>query len=123
MRCWRSMPNWRMYARMFARKCLGHIRYAWWEESLAAITEGHKPREHPVLQAIAENQLAAEGLQLAQKHRAVYPEDMKDEVDVAALVPQAAIIAWNKAGGIIASHRKKYGRKWNGWLTVKLLVA
>jgi hypothetical protein len=106
-----------------SEEMLGHIRYAWWEESLTAIAEGKKPREHPVLQAIAEHQLAAPALQLAQKHRGAYPEPMGDSVDVTALVPKEVQAAWKRAGEIIARHRTRYGKKRNNWLTTRLLFA
>lgn len=33
---------------------LAHIRFAWWREGIEAIAKDEKPREHPVLQAMAE---------------------------------------------------------------------
>jgi phytoene/squalene synthetase len=107
-----------------SEEMLGHIRYAWWEESLVAINEGKKPREHPVLIAIAEHKIDA--LALAQKHRATYPEPLAEDIAGAMaekLVPQESQAAWNKAGNIIEKHRERFGAKKNGWLAFKLLLA
>ncbi len=98
---------------------LGHIRYAWWEESL----QMEKPRQHPVLIAIAEHQLTSPALQLAQKHRAVYPDALQESVDVSALIPAESQAVWKKAGEIIARHRARHGKKRNGWLAFRLLLA
>jgi 15-cis-phytoene synthase len=107
-----------------SEEMLAHIRYAWWEESLADIAAGKKPREHPVLLAIAENNLGAAGLALAQKYRAAYPdapmENIADE-SVALLIPTNVQMLWDKAGRIITKHRTRHGKKWNGWLAFKLL--
>jgi len=106
---------------------LAHIRYAWWEESLAMIADGKKPRKHPVLLAIAEYKLDVGVLTpLVQKHRAAYPETITEDV-VGALaktfVPPKSKMAWEKAGTIISNHRVRHGKKWNAWLTIRLLCA
>jgi hypothetical protein len=38
-----------------------------------------------------------------------------------ALCPEAEP-HWQKAQAIIAKHRKRYGKKWNGWMSFKLLA-
>lgn len=117
-----------------SEEMLGHIRYAWWEESLAMIGEGKKPREHPVLLAL--EQVIQQGIvpaallmQIVAQYRTHYPalppeHSLVDELAlmiIRARAPEAEK-TWNKAAGIIQKHRKRYGRDNNGWLSVKLLM-
>lgn len=108
-----------------SEEMLVHIRYAWWEESLAAIAEGKKPREHPVLQVVAGHMLASQALQLVQNHRKAYPETLGIEATegiVSLLVPAESQENWHSAGSVIRSHRARYGKKYNSWLIIKLLL-
>jgi hypothetical protein len=119
--------------RHVSEEMLGHIRYAWWEESLAMIGEGEKPREHPVLMAlvpIIEQGIVPGALfmQLAEIYRTHYPELPPENtiiheiasIVVCSLAPQAQHV-WSRAGNTIAKHRRQHGEGENHWLAFKLL--
>ncbi len=92
---------------------IGHIRYAWWQESVVAIGEG-KAREHPVLRALAasgiENALL---VQLVESYREAWPELPQHPPELP--VEDAR---WHKAGRIIEAH----GAKPRWWLLLRLLL-
>ena len=115
--------------RAVREETIGHIRYAWWEESLQAIMDGKPPREHPVIQALPKEYMN-EAMALAQLYRAHYPV----QPDSGALIEEISLkwirencpeaeAGWKKAHGIITAHRKKFGTRANGWLKIKLMVA
>lgn len=109
-------------------EALGHIRYAWWQETLEAAAAGNPPGGHPVLEKVPP-EIAKQFLKLAENYRDHYPEPprghelMLDELSLEllhTLCPQAEP-GWTKAKSIIDRHRARFGPKWNGWLNIKLL--
>lgn len=108
---------------LVSEETLGHIRYAWWEESVQAIASGHKPREHPVLQALTP-ELAIACLPLVESYRAHFPHFPPESkaLDNISIVAEAhASPAWKKAKAIIDDHRQRYGRRKSASLYLKLL--
>ena len=105
-----------------SEEMLAQIRYAWWEEALADIATGKKPKEHPVLQAVAEDAAHGVPVKLATAYREHYPDlppnGVFDEMvnNIASTEP-----GWQKARKIIAHHRQRFRLKKNVWLHVKLL--
>lgn len=96
-----------------SEEMIGHIRYAWWQESMDALREG-KPRQHPVLLALAESGIANEVLvKLVESYREAWPElpEYPPELEVNDA-------RWRRAGDIIAKHT---GPRW--WLVVRLLLS
>lgn len=117
-----------------SEEIIAHVRYAWWKESIEAIMIGHKPREHPVLQALApvliSQSLSDTALfSLLEYYRGHYPDmpaDITARADeeavelVRALSPDAEK-GWHRARKTIQHHRDNYGYKRNSWLHLKLL--
>ncbi len=106
---------------------MGHIRYAWWQESIEAIQNG-AVRDHPLLQALTKINIKTELLlPIVNAYRDSFPEypDNTDMLVQDALKnhfgKNAEIKKWEKANLVIASHNKKYGQKLDGWLLIKLL--
>lgn len=96
-----------------SEEMIGHIRYAWWQESIDAIAEG-KPRDHPVLQSLAASGIDNSLLvKLAESYREAWPELPQNPPELA--VEDAR---WQKAGQIIAAHGCKKNRL---FLLVKLI--
>jgi phytoene synthase len=120
--------------RMVSEEMIGHIRYAWWRETLEGLYAGTPRPGHPILEALApllpilpqENLMA-----LVEAYATPYPEPPQGEA--AALVPLSwaliaataprAVTPWQKAHRIIARHHEKHGRKRASWLMLKLLIA
>jgi phytoene/squalene synthetase len=95
-----------------SEEMIGHIRYAWWQESIVAIGEG-KPRQHPVLLMLAESNIDnALLIQLVESYREAWPELPQNPPELAVDNPR-----WKEAARIIAAHGAK--PKW--WLLVKLM--
>lgn len=111
----------------------GHIRYAWWQESLDMIHAGQAPRAHPLIQALAP--LMRQGLlhyealsSMVALYRSVFPQLPKDmsiaEAEALRLIQKTSPEAeegWNKAHIIISAHRAKHGPKKNMVLYLKLI--
>ncbi len=114
---------------------IGHIRHAWWQEAVDALYEGQPPKEQPVLQAlapvIAAGQLPREKMNMLlenyREHFPTLPPDLDAILDEMNVILMRALSVdesgWRKASAVIAAHRQRHGRKWNGWLHVRLLVA
>jgi hypothetical protein len=111
-------------------EALGHIRYAWWEESVQAIGSGLPAREHPVLMAL-KPELIPYALPLVDSYRKHYPEYPPDHAAfvgkisrelIQSLYPSAQA-GWQEAKNIIDTHRKQYGDKANLRLNLKLIWA
>lgn len=106
------------------------IRYAWWEEALAAMAAGQPPKEHPVLESLAKHNVPLAPLvQLVATHReheSGTPSDAAVDGIVAETIQTAcpqAELGWRKARAIIESHRQRYGQQKILWLGCKLLWA
>ena len=83
-----------------SEEMIGHIRYAWWQESIVAIGEG-KPHQHPVLLMLAESGISNELLvKLVECYREAWPELPKNPPEL-----EVADARWQKAGRIISKHR------------------
>lgn len=96
-----------------SEEMIGHIRYAWWQESIVAIAEGKK-REHPVLRALEESKLDPLLLiALVECYREAWPQMPQHPPELAVSDRR-----WQKAGRIISAH----GTKPRWWLLVKLLL-
>ena len=112
---------------LVSEEMIGHIRYAWWQESIEEIYSGGKAKGQPVLRALAETKLPQHVvMKLVTSYREHFPNppphvDAIFQSLLQKLCPEAEK-SWRKAGGIIAGHRKRYGQKWNGWLMMKLLI-
>jgi phytoene/squalene synthetase len=107
---------------------MGHIRYAWWHEGMEEVVEGKKPREHPVLQAVANIKIAPEFLLniigLYREKFPELPENVREIVQKAArelLANNSASKKWQNATRIIETHRAKHGANKNNFLIFKLL--
>lgn len=111
----------------------GHIRYAWWQESLEMLHAGQTPRAHPLIQALApllqQSVLDYETLSaLITLYRGAFPDLPEDrtlvneaaEKLVRKIAPQAGE-GWRQARNIIQRHRKRYGSRWNVLLHLKLM--
>jgi phytoene/squalene synthetase len=118
--------------RAVKEEVMGHMRHAWWQESLGMIINGGRPREHPVFQAMAS--LINDGLipkeplmRLMENYRAAFPELPLHQEPLEALclslLPKSDIKAWKDAGAIIQKHRTRFGNGKNSWLMIKLLCA
>jgi len=116
---------------LVSEEMIGHIRYAWWQEAIEEIYSGGKVKGQPVLQALAEVRLPQElVMNLVTSYREHFPlmppdvEAMLERMTlelIQALCPEAER-GWRKAWAVIAGHRERYGKGWNGWLVVKLLI-
>jgi phytoene/squalene synthetase len=107
---------------------MGHIRYAWWQESIEALQRG-VVRDHPLLQALAKITIKLELLlPIIGAYRESFPEYPKntdslvEDVLKNYLGKDPGIAKWKKANAIIASHHIKYGQKYDSWLLIKLLL-
>lgn len=106
---------------------MAHIRYAWWQEGMEEVATGKKPREHPVLQAVANIKIAPEFLlNIIGAYRKKFPElpeGAREIVQSAAqeLLREMPNNKWQKATLIIENHRANYGVHKNNWLIFKLL--
>lgn len=110
----------------------GHIRFAWWQESLDGIANGKPPRAHPVITSLTpmlnQKLLSREALLgLVETYRSAFPDKPETSAlvhDEAAKLLQKicpdAVMGWKRAKALIDSHRSKYGRKMNLWLLLKL---
>ncbi len=101
-----------------SEEMIGHIRYAWWRESLDALAEG-KPRQHPVLVALADGGIAPATLTaLVDRYREAWPEMPENP-------PELTVdnVCWQRAESIIARHRANYGNKRRLWLVIRLFFA
>ena len=95
-----------------SEEMIGHIRYAWWQESMDALAEG-KPRGHPVLQALAESGIDnAMLIKLVEAYREAWPNLPEKPAEL-----PMNNLRWIRAGEIIKHHT---GAKW--WLLMKLLL-
>jgi len=93
---------------------IGHIRYAWWSESVEALPIA---RQHPVLMALSQTSIDQSILvKLVESYREIYPGM---PLDAPELVIENA--RWQKAGHIIAKHRARHEKNARLWLIVKLL--
>ncbi len=96
-----------------SEEMIGHIRYAWWQESLVAIGEG-KPRQHPVLLMLAASRISNDALiKLVESYREAWPELPKNPPEL-----EVNNARWQKAGRVIAANKTK--PRW--WLVMKLLI-
>ena len=112
-----------------SEEMIGHIKYAWWQEALEGVVAGQGGRGHPVLEALAPKVAAGEVpasllASLVEAYRSNYPEALPDS-DVLLTTLTLPLISkpetWKKAHRMIATHRKRHGRKQQMWLTFKLL--
>lgn len=115
---------------------IGHIRYAWWRETLAGLYAGRPRPGHPVLEAL-QPQLESSGcpeplvMALLEAYAAPFPDPPQGE-DAAlealtlhwlsARAP-AAVKPWKKAFAILTRHKARHGRRFQPWLMIKLLLA
>lgn len=118
-----------------SEELLAHIRYAWWEESLALFSEGHSPRAHPVLESLAPlagaGRIATDALGgIITLHRSHYPEAPQTADAPLYALSETLLSAdpeglggFRRATKVIQKHRQAYGRGKNGWLHLKLLAA
>lgn len=83
-----------------SEEMLGHIRYAWWEESIAAFD-----KKHPVIEALAASNLPQDKLLiLVNCYREAYPEmpaNVGPLLDSIIPLPER----FHKAGNIIRNHK------------------
>ncbi|MDE3060315.1 MAG: squalene/phytoene synthase family protein [Pseudomonadota bacterium] len=111
---------------------IGHIRYAWWQETIEAMYRGQPRQGQPVLEAlmplVTSGQLPQDALMaLVTRYRDAFPDapqgvdTVMEELLAALLMPKAAA-NWRRARGKIVCHRQRYGKGWNGWLAIKLLI-
>ncbi len=116
-----------------SEEILAHIRYAWWEESLDLMKDGHSPRAQPTLEAIAPMLSSGvitreELVSIVDAYRQAYPAlpDMDEtmfslsEKMVREHAPQS-LPGWQKGLETIRNHRKKHGNTRNHWLLWKIL--
>ncbi len=86
-----------------SEEMIGHIRFAWWQESVEGLYAS-QPREHPVLQMLAESGFTeTELVNLVVAYREAYPE-------MPSTIPEptcegAVFTKYHKAGKLIANHR------------------
>lgn len=113
---------------------IGHIRYAWWRETLEKCYTGSPRQGHPVLEAlqpmlphIPETLLQT----LVAAYAETFPEPPKNaEKALEALslqwlsvtAPQAQK-KWKKSVAIWRRHRERHGQHLRSWLLVKLLLS
>lgn len=89
-----------------SEEMIGHIRFAWWQEQVEAITQD-VVRGHPVLQEIAASGVAIDSCAaLVEAYREAYPA-MLNNPPVLDIPEEYR--RWHKAGRVIAEHRG--GRK------------
>lgn len=127
---------------------IGHIRYAWWQENIEALGNPAKSHNHPLLQALAAENIPMELLlPIVTAYREAFPQYPTgiDEIVMNAVrnyidschtelvevylqnsdkTSRHARVdknKWDKATAIISNHRKKYAMKYNNWLLIKLL--
>jgi phytoene synthase len=113
---------------MVKEEMIGHIRYAWWFESVEGLSGAAPVRDHPLFQAITNANISSEILlSLVTAYRESFPE-MPIEIDETVqnvvkkyLDSNLQSKKWKKASSVIAKHRKKYGLRRDGWLLIKLL--
>lgn len=84
-----------------SEEMLGHIRYAWWAETVAAFD-----KKHPVIEALAASGIPQDKLlALVNTYREAYPEM---PANVEPLLDDAISLSdktrWNKAANIIKTH-------------------
>jgi|GEM_PF-1746930 len=133
---------------MVKEEMMGHIRYAWWQERIEALRTAPVIQGHQLLQALAASDVTVESLlTIVTAYRVSFPEYPTDSEETVINAVRNYIDnchtelaevslhnndktsrqvrgdknKWNKATAIITSHRKKYGRKYNNWLLIKLL--
>ena len=111
-----------------SEEMIGHIRYAWWQESIEEIYSGGKVKGQPVLRALAETKLPQHVvMKLVTIYRDSFPESPPD-VDaifqslVQTLCPEAEK-SWRTAQSIIRKHRYLYDNRREMRLNFKLLIA
>jgi hypothetical protein len=86
-----------------SEEMIGHIRFAWWQESVEGLFAGQQ-REHPVLQMLVQSGFTQDELvNLVVAYREAYPE-------MPSTIPEpacegAAFAKYHKAGTLIANHR------------------
>lgn len=115
---------------------IGHIRYAWWQETMEKLYAGAAPHGHPTLSAllplIEAGALPQEAVMpLIESYRTHFPDPPPDADARLAELSQgllqvlspASALHWVNAQRIIARHRKRYGAGGNGWLALRLLLA
>lgn len=111
-----------------SEEMLGHIRYAWWKESVEAIYTG-QARAHPVIASLVsiKNEISQEALlKLVLLYQESYPGRPENVLpcieELVLLLAAEQFPAWQKAGRVIKNHRQKYEAA-NGWLALKLMAA
>lgn len=107
-----------------SEELLGHMRHAWWCESLAELAQTGKARAHPVLLALAATDLPREPLlKLAQAYGDAYPAVPENAAAMVESLAPADAPGWKKAGNIIAEHHKKHGDARPNRLLARLFLA
>ncbi len=116
---------------LVSEEMIGHIRYAWWAESVEEIYNGGKAKGQPVLQALEQCRIPQSVVMpLIIRYREHFPEmpcDIGDTLDqlaatlVQSLCPEALRV-WTKASTLIRTHRQRHGRRLRPWLILKLLI-
>src|SRR5262249_49725822 len=122
--------------RMVSEEMIGHIRLAWWQETLDALYAGNVRQGQPMIEALAPvieaGHMPQEDLTLLVKeYRSHYP---KLPPDIDAVMKKLSIVylrltypeaepAWRKAEHIVRRHRRRYNKRMNLLLITKLLLA
>ena len=99
-----------------SEEMIGHIRYAWWQESIEGLNTPAQ-RQHPVLLTLAGSGIEQEALALVISYREVYPE-----LPEVARALEFDNEKWRRAGQVIAAHGQRYGNGAKLWLIIKLLL-
>lgn len=117
---------------MVSEEMIGHIRYAWWRETLEKLYSGIPRPGHPVLEALQPLNLPQPYVMaLVESYAEPYPAPPKGETEALEVLSLSyltenapkALKPWQKANAIINRHKEKHGPKRHSWLMLKLLVA
>ena len=119
---------------LVSEEMIGHIRYAWWRETLEGLYNNTPRSGHPILEALTPmlSHLPQENLAaLVEAYATPYPEPPQgqgaalENLSLAWLRAKdpKAIKPWQKANHIIIRHHARYANKRQSWLMLKLLIA
>lgn len=109
--------------RMVTEEMIGHIRYAWWRETLEGLIAGVPGPGHPIIEALGELRDAGhlpgqEVLALVEHYATAYPQEAEGSAQVLqqvadrylALAAPGLSAPFEYAGKYVVRHRQLHGQ-------------
>ncbi len=118
---------------LVSEEMIGHIRYAWWRETIDNLYAGTPRPGHPIMEALQPMlpHLPKDRMSALVEAYATYPDPPKGEaaaletlsLDWLTATAPTAIKPWKKANRILQRHHAKHGATRPSLLMLKFLIA